>query len=73
MRETLKVVKSTLPDFGSPVSGPEAVKLSAKLEEWRASDYAGFRRILEAGSDCARISRKSAPSPTPAAKASATS
>lgn len=53
MREALKVVQSTLPGFGTPIGGPEAVKISAKMEEWRASDYAGFRRALESGSDCA--------------------
>ena len=53
MREALKVVQSSLPGFGSSIGGTEAVTLSAKVAEWHASAYAGFRRVLEEGSDCA--------------------
>ena len=50
MRRCLQVSGSTLPSF--TLSGVESQMLSAKMEEWNRSDYAGFRRLLEAGSDC---------------------
>jgi glucose-6-phosphate isomerase len=49
MREALRVSQSSLPAPG-PVDFPS---VGAKVEEWRTSDYAGFRRVLDEGSDCA--------------------
>jgi glucose-6-phosphate isomerase len=51
-RECLKVTHSSLPGFGAEIPGQEAVKITAKMEEWNRSSYAGFRRLLEHGSDC---------------------
>lgn len=51
-RQSLKVVHSTIPGFEDPVSGADALQLTAKMKEWDSSDYAGYRRILNGG-DCA--------------------
>jgi glucose-6-phosphate isomerase len=48
MREALKVTQSSLPPAGA-----DEAKIGAKMDEWRQSDYAGFRRVLDPGSDCA--------------------
>jgi len=53
MRQSLKVTNASLPGFQDPISGQDAVKLSAKMQEWNASDFAGYRRLLTEGSDCA--------------------
>lgn len=53
MRQCLAVTNATIPGFSDPISGQLALKLSAKMQEWNASDFAGYRRILDAGSDCA--------------------
>jgi glucose-6-phosphate isomerase len=53
MRQCLTVKNATIPGFDAAISGPEAVKLSAKMQEWNASSYAGYRRLLSEGSDCA--------------------
>lgn len=49
MRQSLTVHQGTLPPAGSP----DLAIVSAKMEEWRKSDYAGFRRVLDMGGDCA--------------------
>ncbi len=51
MSETpLSIDFSPLPLAKQAVSGPTALKILQKYEEWTASDFAGFRNILRAGS-----------------------
>lgn len=52
MRQSLTVSNSTLPGYSDAISGPEALRLSAKMQEWNESSFAGYRRILRKGSDC---------------------
>ena len=52
MRESLQVSHSTLPGFTQALPPLVEKRMDAQLEEWKKSDFAGFRRILEAGSDC---------------------
>lgn len=52
MRQSLSVSSSTLPGYSQPFSGPEALRLSAKLQEWHDGSFAGYRRLLRKGSDC---------------------
>lgn len=53
MRHSLTVTNASIPGFLDGISGQDAVKLSAKMQEWNSSDFAGYRRILTDGSDCA--------------------
>jgi glucose-6-phosphate isomerase len=48
----LQVVNVSLPSFATPISGPDANRLAKQLDEWNRSDFAGYRRLLDSGSDC---------------------
>ncbi len=52
MRHCLEITNPTLPGYHQPISSPEALLLSAKMEEWNRSADSGYRRVIEAGSDC---------------------
>jgi glucose-6-phosphate isomerase len=52
LRQSLSVSHSSLPGFNDPIPGNEALRLSAKMQEWNESNFAGYRRILRRGSDC---------------------
>lgn len=52
MRDSLKIENVFIPGSNEPFSKEEKSRIEAKLQEWDASDYAGFRKILEKGSDC---------------------
>ena len=51
MRQALKVIGSTLPPYS--LTAAEKEHLSVRMKEWNESDFAGFRRVLEKGGDCA--------------------
>lgn len=52
MRESLQLLNAKMPGFDTPVNKDFIKLLEAKLPEWHASDYAGYRRLLDHGSDC---------------------
>jgi len=52
VRQSLAVTNVSIPRFTEKLSGTDAVKLSAKMQEWNASNFSGYRRILQEG-DCA--------------------
>lgn len=50
MRQALRVTGSTLPPYS--LTPAEKENLGVRMREWNESDYAGFRRVLNQGSDC---------------------
>lgn len=52
MRNALSVKDSSLPRFNEAPSPEGAERIRSHLKEWHASDFAGYRRLLDAGSDC---------------------
>jgi glucose-6-phosphate isomerase len=52
MREALQLIDAKIPGFTAPISAAHQNALETKLPEWHASDFAGYRRLLDAGSDC---------------------
>ncbi|MGZ3650334.1 MAG: glucose-6-phosphate isomerase [Bdellovibrionota bacterium] len=57
MRQALQVTGSTLPAYA--LTQPELAAITAHMHEWKNSDFAGFRRVLQKGDaaqpDLARI------------------
>lgn len=52
MRESLKLLDAKIPGFATPITESQKKLIEAKLPEWHASDFAGYRRLLDPGSDC---------------------
>jgi glucose-6-phosphate isomerase len=51
MRQNLQIKDSSLPRYGEKPGARELARVEKQMAEWLASDFAGFRRILEKGSD----------------------
>lgn len=43
----------TLPGFLSALEAKESERIRSQLKEWKLSNFAGYSRILDSGSDCA--------------------
>ncbi|MGE3261897.1 MAG: glucose-6-phosphate isomerase [Bacteriovoracia bacterium] len=52
MRESLQLIDAKIPGFDAPIGTEKAKLIESKLKEWHSSDFAGYRRLLDPGSDC---------------------
>jgi glucose-6-phosphate isomerase len=52
MRHPLLVKNSTLPNFASLVSAGDLDRIEKQVQEWEQANFAGYRRLIDAGSDC---------------------
>jgi glucose-6-phosphate isomerase len=52
MRTPLLIKNSTLPKFDDLSPSPEITQIQKQVSDWEASDFAGYRRLIEMDSDC---------------------
>lgn len=52
MRTSLSLMNVSLPRYQESFTAAERERVAARMREWNASEFAGYRRILDHGSDC---------------------
>jgi glucose-6-phosphate isomerase len=52
MRNSLQLIDAKIPGFDTPIGEEKCKLLTEKLAEWHASEFAGYRRLLDVGTDC---------------------
>ncbi|HEY8278384.1 MAG TPA: glucose-6-phosphate isomerase [Bdellovibrionota bacterium] len=52
MRESLRLESFSIPGYNANELRERGERLLPQLAEWSKSDFAGFRRVLDSGSDC---------------------
>jgi glucose-6-phosphate isomerase len=52
MRTPLLIKNSTLPKFDELTANPEISQIQKQVSDWEASNFAGYRRLIEPDSDC---------------------